>query len=582
MHPQITRQLQRLDLQAETPPDAESWAQFLRLTAQAFQEYEQERMLLGRTSSESERLTRYNEDLTRQIAEERDKFQAMFASISDGLCAFDRTGKLTNSNDAALRYFGGDRLNEQMVFSRLQVRNPLQPEQWLQGDGWTQLIREGGELHDGNAVLLTIEKRKLPVHCTLNSITRGRQVIGAILAIRDISTQKRGEADLISAKEAAEQASRAKSDFLSSMSHELRTPMNAILGYSDILAEDLEDAPEGLDEDYLDDLKSYNTNIVQAGKHLLALINDVLDLTRIESGQIQINIGKMPLNEIVEECVAKIQPQLAEQSLTLDNQVAAGRAVTVFADRSRLSQVVEQLLSNAAKFNKPNGTITLSLDFPELNRVRLLVRDTGIGMNSEQQTKVFQPFLRMSGKNLSKGTGVGLTVAQQLLEVMDGKIGLESELDQGSTFWIELSLVHEEEAAKNEALFAKSRFLLLYIEDSRTNVSLVTKVLKARPDIALISAPTGELGVELARSHQPDFILLDINLPGIDGFEVLKRLNSFDETDKIPVVGLSADDSADAFTQAKAAGFYHYLVKPLDKKQFLGIINEVVRTDLNN
>jgi len=577
MHSQIIRQLQRLDLQFDTPPDARTWNLFLRQVEQAFQEFEQERLLLGRSSTESERLSRYNEDLTRQIAEERDKFQAMFASISDGLCAFDRNARLTNSNEAAQRFFGEIRLTAQDVFTHLRLHNPLQSEQWLTPEGILQLIREGGEIHDPNAILQLANEHRLPVDCVLNSITKDGLVIGAILAIRDISAQKRAELELIAAKESAEKSSRAKSDFLSSMSHELRTPMNAILGYGEILQEDLDDSPSDADPDYVDDLRASITNIMQAAKHLLSLINDVLDLTRIESGQVQINIGKHDLRQIVAECVAKFQTQCHTQQLTLDNQVDPGRAVWVFADPARLAQVIEQLLSNALKFNKPHGSITLSVAFPELNRVRLLVRDTGIGMTEEQQGKVFQPFLRMSGKNLSKGTGVGLTVTQQLLEVMDGKIGLQSKLNQGSTFWIELSLVQEEARAKDEPLFANSRFLLLYIEDSRTNVSLVTKVLKARPDIALISAPTGELGIELARSHQPDFILLDINLPGIDGFEVLKRLNSIEKTDKIPVVGLSADDSADAFAQAKAAGFYHYLIKPLDKKQFLGIINELIR-----
>ncbi len=577
MHSQLSRLLQRLGLQADAPPDAHDWAEFLRLLEQALGEFDQERLLFGRSSTESERLSRYNEDLTRQVAEERDKLRAMFASISDGLCAFDRNGKLSNANDAAQNYFRQSaELDEATIFSHLQVHNPLHPEQWMTSEAVLQLIREGGVVRDSNALLRTPENFRLPVHCVLNPITKGRQVTGAILAIRDISEQKRSEADLIAAKEAAENASRAKSDFLSSMSHELRTPMNAILGYSEILEEELSCLSS--EEESVNDLRSYAGNILQAGKHLLGLINEVLDLTRIESRQIQINIGRINLSELINQCVDYVLPILQEHGITLDNRVRLGRPLWVFADAQRLMQVITQLLSNAVKFNKPHGAVILFLDFPEARRVRLLVQDTGIGMTPEQQAKVFQPFLRMSGKNLSKGTGIGLTLARQLVEVMDGKIGLESELGQGSTFWLELSLVEEE--SRTDILFNKSRFLLLYIEDSRTNVSLITKVLQARPDIALISAPTGELGIELARTHQPDFILLDINLPGIDGFEVLRRLNTIEETDKIPVVGLSADDSANAFARAKAAGFYSYLVKPLDKKKFITIINEVLRTDL--
>jgi CheY-like chemotaxis protein len=246
------------------------------------------------------------------------------------------------------------------------------------------------------------------------------------------------------------------------------------------------------------------------------------------------------------------------------------------ADRGRLKQVIINLLSNAVKYNRESGNVTLRLSHPSLEYIRLEVIDTGIGLTPEQKTKVFDPFTRLSGTNLVEGTGIGLTITKHLLEIMDGRIGVESELNVGSNFWIELPTGEVTDTYTNEVLSQMRKYILLYIEDSRTNVSLVAQILKARPDIALMSAHTGEMGLELAHMHHPDIILLDINLPGMDGFEVLRHLREIEDTRQIPVLALTANDTTRNLERGRTAGFLNYIIKPLDIKKFLKAIDEAL------
>ena len=223
------------------------------------------------------------------------------------------------------------------------------------------------------------------------------------------------------------------------------------------------------------------------------------------------------------------------------------------------------------KYNREAGQVSIHLNPIDPQSIRLEVKDTGVGLTTEQKEKVFEPFTRVSGLNL---IGIGLTITKRLLEIMDGRIGVESEIDVGSNFWIEIpsgeidSLEQEELSA-----LAYRRYILLYVEDSRTNVSLVAQILKARPEIALMSAHTGEMGLQLAHMHHPDVILLDINLPGMDGFEVLEHLRENENTKDIPVLALTANDNLYNLDRGREAGFLKYIVKPLDIKKFLEVID---------
>jgi signal transduction histidine kinase len=559
MHPLLLRQLREAGLEAHQPPrDAASWQAFLSQIDRAYQAAGQKI----------------------QLSQAEDgQYKIVLESISDGVCAFDQNGKLMLLNAAARTYleFGDEQVEAENLLGRFRMRDPWQPDLYLGNDTLLEILTQGGVLRDTDAHLRQEGGRQLPISCAINPLVRQQHVYGAVLVFRDNSAQKATEMELIAAKDAAEKASAAKSDFLSAMSHELRTPMNAILGYAELLKDDL--SAGEVDENGIEDLNYYTAHILEAGQSLLGLINQVLDLSRIESGKIQISADKVDLVTVVEECAQQVMAEIKAAGLVLENRLRGLAPVYVLADQSRVRQVVLNLLSNAIKFNRPDGQITLELAEAEDNPqcARLLVKDSGIGMTPEQQEQVFKPFVRMSGKNLSKGTGVGLTVVKELLDIMEGRIGVASQPGEGSTFWIDLPALPARGTLDGEPLPGARKYLLLYVEDSRTNVSLVTKILRVRPDIGFISAPTGELGVELARAHHPDIILLDINLPGIDGFEVLRRLRACEETRNIPVLGLSADDTLEALQQAKAAGFYHYIVKPLEKNTFLENLDQAIQ-----
>lgn len=582
MHPQLQQQLHQAGLDVNTPPDSlESWQAFLSRLDKTFQSAEHERYVLAATFSKSHDdpdSAPKTPPADSRLLQEYERLRNIIQVLEDGLCLFDRDGHLLFVNSAAEHYLGlpESKLDARSLLGRLKLRDKWQPRQFMDPSALHSLLREGSSLRDNLAWLKQHNNAKpLPISCVISPISKGNHIIGSLLIFRDTSEQRKIQAALLAAKESAEQSSSAKSDFLSSMSHELRTPMNAILGYGELLEEDLSDPDGEVDPDYLEDLQSYTHQILQAGRHLLGLINEVLDLTRIETGQISLKISKSNLLEVVQKSIDECIPMLPNMHLTLDNQIPLNTQISVLADPTRLQQVLVQLLSNAIKHNKEGGKITLRMHQDSVERVHLSVADTGIGMTPEQQKEAFKPFTRMSGRNLSKGTGIGLTLAKQLLDVMDGRISVESKIDVGSTFTIELP-TGETQACDEDDSTAMRKHILLYIEDSRTNVSLVAKILRERPDVALISAPTGEMGLELARAHRPDMILLDINLPGIDGFEVFTRLSSVRETQDIPVIALSADDSKEALNQAEKAGFYHYMIKPLNKRIFLETLNKLL------
>lgn len=535
----------------------------------------------GNTLRSEERIETISRQTDQQITVERDKLKAILSSLKDGLCVFNIQGKLLMINPTAKRYIGENaNFNAgKEILSRFKIHDQWHSSQLLQTGELLELLKEGSALYDDDGMLQREDGTGLPVSCRFNPIISGKHVTGTVLVFQDISGRKETESALIDAKETAEKASAAKSEFMTSMSHELRTPMNAILGYGEILLDDLEDAPESCDSDFIGEIRTSIENIVQAGSTLLTLINGVLDLTRMESGKLEIYIEKLDVISLLKDCIRQHQAEADKAGLSIDAGSLGNTSVPAFADKQRLRQVLNNLLSNAIKYNKPHGSIRLSVEQPDTERVHVLVKDTGIGIAPEQQTQIFNPFERMSGKNLSVGAGVGLTITKHLLEIMDARISVESALDQGSTFRVNLAAGKNRKTAQEDE--GRRKYLLLYIEDSRTNVSLVSKILQVRPDVELISAPTGEMGVELACTHHPDMILLDINLPGINGFEVLKRLRTVETLKGIPVLGLSADDTPQALTQAKAAGFYSYMIKPLNKNKFLDAVNTILRIAQN-
>lgn len=556
MHPLLMRQLMQAGLSIDrAPANIDIWQTFLNNLSQN---------LVAINLQAQEELS--------VVQAERDRLRSVLTSLNDGLCVFNRDGELIFVNPAARNYLGlqDGTLDTLTLLESFRIHDQWHPEGFLTTVDLQEALREGAQLRDPDAVLIRPDETLMPIACTLSPIIKGAHVMGMLLVFRDISEQKAIANALLISKETAEKASAAKSDFLSSMSHELRTPMNAILGYGEILQEDLLNAPPETDADYLCDLKSYTHNILEAGKNLLELINEILDLTRIESGNIELHLTRADMVMVVKDCLQLFQSELKAKNLQLKTSILPDKPLLVLADRNRVMQITKQIISNAIKHNRESGSIKISLTQPSPDWVRLTVQDTGMGMTIEQQKQLYEPFTRMNGRNLSKGTGIGLTITKRLLEIMGGQIMVQSEVGVGSTFIVDLPTGETVFGTNTLAKQASMRkFLLLYIEDSATNVSLMSNILKERPDIAFISAPSGEMGLELARAHLPDVILLDINLPGINGFEVLRRLRVATATQNIPVLGLSADDTIEVLEQVKSSGFYQYMVKPLQKKQLL-------------
>ncbi len=568
MHSLLKRQLRIAGFDTDTlPTDLASWQTFLSRIDNSYLNAERNRELIE----------------PQQLMEGGLSAHTIFQTIQDGLCLFDKQGQLVFINIVGQHYLPQAKLRITSLTTLLdnfQLHSRDDSVKVSEHSDIVDIISSGAAIRDSNAWLKQSDENKIPLTAEFSSIKdiKDQTVIGYILHFSGITELKNVENALIAAKNTAEQASQPKSQFLSSMSHELRTPMNAILGYGELLKEDLAIPITEMEADYVDDMQQYVTNILQAGWHLLELINKVLDLTRIEAGKLEVTIASVDIIDLLKDCLNLIKPLAEKRNITSYNTTEALSPTYVLVDKARLKQVIINLLSNAIKYNSEAGSIHIVLDRLKTHHMRLNITDTGKGLTVEQQSKIFEPFTRLENVNLIEGTGIGLTITKRLLEMMDGSIGVESEVNKGSTFWINIPTGKIEHPANEEGdnlntLAKDKKYTLLYIEDSRTNVSLVAEILKSRPDIALMSAHTGEMGLEVAHLHKPDLILLDINLPGIDGFEVFEALKQDDTTNKIPVLALSANDSVINLDRGKEVGFLEYIVKPLDIRGFLHAID---------
>ena len=391
----------------------------------------------------------------------------------------------------------------------------------------------------------------------------------------DITERKQIEMDLIASREEANRANQAKSDFLSSMSHELRTPMNAILGFGQLMTFD-----NTLSDKHKDNVRE----MLKAGHHLLELINEVLDLAKVESGKFDLVLEPVEACAIVRECLSLVSPQADKHNIQIS--LSGLEKAMVRADRTRLKQALLNLLSNAIKYNREGGSVTLDVQPTDTGLLRIRVTDTGPGIPAGRLGELFQPFNRLGAENSGiEGTGIGLTITRRIIEMMGGTVNVESEVGTGSTFWIELPLESRpglvqghEQAAADSATPNQSvktmQHTVLYIEDNQANLKLVTQILGLRPHIQLLTADTPELGIEMALTHHPDLILLDINLPGMDGYQVLEVFKADANLKGIPVIAVTANAMPRDIDRGKAAGFSEYLTKPLDMARFLAVIDQ--------
>ncbi len=542
-----------------------------------------------------------NEIVQRKAAEqERDRMVSVVEASPDSIGIADPEGNIIYINRGSRVMLGLDESAPDGL--RVADMHPPWALEIIQNQGIPTALREGSWL--GESTVRTQDGREIPVSQVImahrndhgellyfstvkRDITERKQAIAELeQSRRELETLTESlearvlerTTELLHARDEAERANAAKSEFLSRMSHELRTPLNAILGFAQLLESD-PDHP--LAETQADNVHE----ILHGGKHLLALINEVLDLARIESGRLEVSLEAVALRPLIETCMAQIKPLAAERGIDITVDISG--APTVQADYTRLRQVLLNLLSNAVKYNREAGRILIRGTTIDDQRLRIEVEDTGNGIPAESLSRLFRPFERLESAYLGiEGSGMGLALAKKLVEAMHGTIGVHSVSGTGSTFWFELppgttrrpvdTPLHAALAAPIQPGGARK---LLYVEDNPASLKLAQKMLAKREDLELLVAGNGEAGITLAERDGPDLILLDINLPGIDGFRVLRQLKDNPATRDIPVVAVTANAMPRDIERGRVAGFADYLTKPLDVVILLEVIDRNLDRD---
>jgi len=380
------------------------------------------------------------------------------------------------------------------------------------------------------------------------------------------------------ATDSAQKANRAKSEFLANMSHELRTPLNAVIGFGQLLkASDVAVSVEKRRE--------FAEHVVAAGRHLLTLIDEILNLAQIESGKVSLSLEPVQIADVLADCRTMIGPMAQSRGIRLD--FPSGLGLAAVADRTRLKQVLLNLLSNAVKYNRDNGAVTVTCTPHASARIRISVQDTGAGLQATEVDALFQPFNRL-GRELGseEGTGIGLVVTKRLVEAMGGQIGVQSEPGVGSVFWFELAAsvpaqpglsVEHTRPAMLDAPHAAGRIAtVLCVEDNPANMELLRQVLGQRPDLRLLTAADGRAGLQMAFEHRPDVIVLDNNMPNLTGSEAQAVLRNDPRTSAIPVIALTANAMPGAIASGLTAGFFRYLTKPVDIRQLLSAVSDAL------
>ncbi|MCW8915381.1 MAG: PAS domain S-box protein [Magnetovibrio sp.] len=522
-------------------------------------------------------LERRVEERTYELTEKSKRLSTTISNAADGIIVIDTDGKIDTFNEAASRIFGY--AEEECIGKPITMLMP-EPHATMHqsyinnhmNTGHTHVIGHGREVEarrkDGTT---------FPVYLAVSKLQIGNKVLFSGIC-RDLTQTKQVEKDLREAKGLAEQANRAKSEFLASMSHELRTPLNGIIGFSQLLQFDPSEPLTGKQNQYA-------SLITTAGQHLLSLINDILDLSRIETEGFSMSIETINPTHAIESCLTLIAPVGEKHDVEFAYEKLEAPLPLVYADEVRFKQVLMNLLSNGAKYNRKGGCVILRAETLG-DKVRFYIIDDGYGIALEKQEQLFEPFNRLGQEaGTIEGSGIGLTVTRKLLHRMNGEIGFKSVPDLGSTFWFEVPISSDTESYQDDSVDETLSDLnppsepkkVLYIEDNNHNRQLVQELLAPYENIEYHTSLTGEDGIMKAEEISPDLVLMDIDLPGIDGFETLRRLKASETTQNIPVIAVSANALPRDIRKGSKAQFEKYLTKPLDVRRALKTIFHVLK-----
>ena len=512
------------------------------------------------------------------VEQERKLLKTVFAAAPCLQVLKDKNGAYQTVNPAFCQFMGKDE-NEIIgrtdfdLFTEDIAHRYYEEDRKVIESGQSQVKDELITMPDGESFWFQITRTA--VQNMQNNIT------GILVSMLDITERKLTEQQLVETTKQAREASKAKSQFLARMSHEFRTPLNSILGFAQLLEAELDTATS-------DPTKKHIQQILDSGWYLLTLVNDVLDLASIEANKLELFVSSINTASLIHECVDIMKPLAQDQNITLvyaDNVNCNG--CNVKADPLRLKQVLLNLISNAIKYNRDGGSVTINCQQTDASHGRITVTDTGHGIATEDQTTIFEPFSRLYlNTYAAQGTGIGLAITKQLIELMGGSIGIESQPGIGSAFWVELDLADETESeceaetpddqdARRETNKGQQH-TLLYVEDSPSHIQLLEAIVRKMPDIRLLTAHTPKLGLELAQTHKPDMIILDICLPGMDGYEVLGKLQEHETLRYTPVIAISANAMPSEVEKGLQAGFRRYLTKPINISEFKKVVYEVL------
>ncbi len=505
------------------------------------------------------------------LADSIEKSRAIFDAAVDSIIVLDENLKVLEASPSNDTFFS---------FSREETEG-RQAMDFVHPDDRAMVLEAVAQSFAKNEVVRVRFRGLRTDGRWVNIESRGRALrdaegtpTGLVIISRDETESVEAAAALESAKEEAERANLAKSEFMSRMSHELRTPLNSVLGFAQILQMEMTSAEEL-------ELIGY---IVKSGGYLLELINEVLDISRVESGNIAVELEVVSSAELIRQCLEMVSGQAAESGVAIIDNCDGDYYVR--ADFQRLKQVLVNLLTNAIKYNFSGGSVTLDCDDVG-GRMRLSVTDTGPGVAPQLHDRLFAPFDRLDAESRGiEGTGLGLALSKGLMEAIGGSLGVESNLGAGSTFWLELPIVSAQTSSSGDGvgddlatapLVDTPAATLLYVEDNVGNVRLMERLLLHRPNVRLLTSFEGSRGVELAKEFQPDLILLDVHLPDLSGIDVLDQLTRDERTSSIPVIMLSADASQEQIKRFSDAGAVDYLTKPLDLEYFLTLLDSYLR-----